>query len=238
VKGALLPRLLRAAADRICCRLAPVALAASWTGCIDPQGDYDAFVARAPAPDAQIAAGDAQATEPCAQVLAGTPAGAFYGACMTTASSGDVTQATYVKLDTTVDASARTLTVGITSLLRDPTSALHNPTNVSQTVGATTNPPPSPISQDCTYVIEAGTTVIPAKANAASMDLTLTGTRYRGKLLTQDESCTALDAMITVPVPIDLTKGGNYCIFRRAPADGTITPFKVTDFVCPGAPPM
>ncbi len=204
------------------------------TGCIDPQGDYDAFVARAPAPDAQIAVDDAQTTEPCPQILAGTPSGTFYGACLTTASSKDVTQATYVKLDTMVAPSADhttgELTVGITSLVSSPK-------NISQTVGATTNPPSAPITKDCTYVINAGTTIIPGASNAAKTDLTLSNTRYRGKLLTQDESCTDLDAVITSPVPVDLTMGGNYCIFRRAPADGSITLFKLSEFACPGAPP-
>jgi hypothetical protein len=240
VLGALLPRLPRGAAAVIRGRRAVVTLSVAYAGCVNPQADYNDFVARAPAPDAQVTGGDAQATDPCPQILGGTPSGTFYGACMTTASSGDVTQATYVKLDTTVVASADhktgQLTVAITSLQRTPAGG--PPTNVSQTVGATTNPPAAAVSKECTYVIEAGTTVIPAASNAAKMDLTLTGTRYRGKLLTQDESCTALDATITTPVTVDLTKGGNNCIFRRAPKEGTITPFKLAEFACPGAPAM
>lgn len=203
-------------------------------GCIDPQGDYDAFVARAPAPDAQVTTNDAQASEPCSQVLSGTPSGTFYGACLTSVSPGDVTTAIYVKLDTTVvpsaDHTTGQLTVSIASLVR-------NPTNVSQTTGDTYHPPTAPISNDCTYVIDAGLMVIPAAATSAMMDLTLSNTRYRGKLLTQDSSCNALDATITMPITIDLTKGGNYCIFRRAPADGSITPFELSEFACPGAPP-
>jgi hypothetical protein len=202
-------------------------------GCLDPQADYDAFVARAPAPDAQPPLNDAQVADPCTEVLAGHPSGTFYGACLTTANTGDVTQATYVKLDTVVTPNADGATGQLATKI---TSLQHNPTNVSQTVGVTSSPPAAPISAQCTYVLEAGTTVIPAAANSAQMDLVLSNTRYRGKLLTPDSSCTALDATITSPVMIDLTKGGNYCVFRRAPSDGSVTPFKIDDFACPGAP--
>jgi hypothetical protein len=214
----------------------PLAFAIPAAACIDPQADYNAFVARAPAPEARPpASSDAEMADPCPQILSSKPpGGTFYGACLTTANSGDVTQATYVKLDTTVvpsaDFTTGELTVQITSLM------VH-PTNISQTVGATTSPPTAPISTECTYVLEAGTTVIPAAANAASTALTLQNTQYRGKLLTPDESCSALDATVTSPVMVDLTKGGNYCIFRRVPADGSITLFTIDDFACPGAPP-
>ena len=92
------------------------------------------------------------------------------------------------------------------------------------------------VSPQCTYVLDAGTTVIPAAASSPPVDLTLANTVYRGKLLTPDTACTALDAMLTSPASLDLTQGGNYCVFRRAPPDGTITPFKLDEFTCPGAP--
>jgi hypothetical protein len=242
VLGALLSHLLAATwqgprgALPAFARAFPFALsAAAAAACIDPQGDYDAFVARAPAPDAAISGGsDAQVADPCPTVLAGPPSGVFFGACMTTASAGDVTQATYVKLESTIAPSADHTTGELTARI---TSLVRNPTNISQTVGATTTPPAAPISKDCTYVIEAGTMVIPADSNAAKMDLTLEGTRYRGKLLTSDESCSDLDATITMPVTIDLTKGMNYCVFKRAPPGGAVTLFKLADFECPGAPP-
>jgi hypothetical protein len=204
-------------------------------GCIDPGADYDAFVARAIVPDAQpMPSADAQPAEPCPQILAGPATGTFYGACLTTAASGDLRQATYVKLDSTLmanaDHTAGTLTVQLTSLR-------FGATNVSDTVGATQSPPPSPVSPQCTYVIEAGTTTIPAGADYASTELVLMNTRYRGKLISEDESCSALDATVTTPVTVDLTMGGNYCVFRRAPKDGTVTPFKLSDFQCAGAPP-
>jgi hypothetical protein len=205
--------------------------------CADPQGDYDSFLARAPAPDAQPAAvGDAQPAEACPMILMGQASGVFYGGCLTTAAAGDVTQATYVRLDTMVvpssDYKTGQLTVKITSL------KLHA-TNVSQTVGDVTAPPSAMIAPDCTYVIEAGTTVIPAAATSLNTELVLSNTRYRGKLLTQDESCNDLDATLTTPVTLDLTMGGNACVFRRAPTDGAVTDFlkKASDFVCPGAPP-
>ncbi|MGH7437909.1 MAG: hypothetical protein ACRENE_19695 [Polyangiaceae bacterium] len=205
------------------------------SGCIDPRADYDAFVARAIVADAQPpSSGDAEPTEPCPQVLSGQATGVFYGACLTTAASGDLRQATYVKLDSMLtanaDHTAGTLTVQLTSLR-------FGATNVSDTVGATQSPPPAPISPQCTYVIEAGTTTIPAQADYATTELVLTNTRYRGKLVSEDESCAALDATVTTPVTVDLTMGGNYCVFRRAPADGAVTPFALSDFQCPGAPP-
>lgn len=214
-----------------------LAIAIPSGGCIDPQADYDAFVARAPAPDAQPpASSDADVADPCPEILSSNPpGGTFYGACLTTAASGDVTQAIYVKLDTMIVPSADHTTGELTVQM---TSLKAHPTNISETVGATTSPPTTAISAQCTYVLDAGTTVIPAAANAADTDLTLENTTYRGKLLTPDLSCSALDATVTSPVPVDLTKGGNYCIFRRAPADGSITPFALDDFACPGAPPQ
>jgi hypothetical protein len=204
-------------------------------GCIDPRADYDAFVARAIVPDAQpTSSADAQPTEPCPQILSGPTSSVFYGACLTTAASGDLRQATYVKLDSTLlanaDHTAGTLTVQLTSLR-------FGAANVSDIVGATQSPPPAAISPQCTYVIEAGTTTIPAEANYANTELVLMNTRYRGKLVSQDESCSDLDATVTTPVTVDLTMGGNYCVFRRAPPGGAVTPFKLSDFQCPGAPP-
>jgi hypothetical protein len=214
--------------------IATVLTVSALAACINPQDDYEAFIARAPAPDAQVAAGDAPSGEPCMQVLAGPRTGTFYGACLTTAASGDVTQATYVKLDISVDVNpdgaSGTLTTAFTSLK-------YQATNVSDTVGPTQNNPPVPITKDCTYVIDAGTTNIPSAAYKLNAALTLSGTRYRGKLLTPDSSCSALDATLTSPVMLDLTTGGNYCVFRRAPPDGSITLFKKDDYTCPGAPP-
>jgi hypothetical protein len=209
------------------------AMGSSFGGCIDPQSDYDSFVARAPAPDVLTQVGEAQASDPCSQILSGSPSGTFYGACLTTANNGDATQATYVKLVTNVVPSADHTTGQLTVQM---TSLMTKPKNISQTVGTTSTPPPAPISAECTYVINAGMVTIPAAGNAAGADLTLQNTRYRGKLLTPDESCAALDATITSPVTIDLTKGGNFCIFRRPLADGSITPFTAGDFQCTGAP--
>ena len=214
-------------------RFAALACAA-FVGCIDPQSDYNAFVARAPAPDAAPLADDAQVVDPCSVVLAGNPSGTFYGACLTTANSHDIKQATYVKLDATVVKNAD----GTASVTSRITSLVYEPTNVSQTIGATSSPPTATISASCTYVLEAGTIVIPAQANMASTELTLSNTRYRGKLLTPDSSCTALDATLTSPISLDLTMGGNYCIFRRPMPDGSITLFTLDEINCPGAPPQ
>ena len=85
-------------------------------------------------------------------------------------------------------------------------------------------------------MLDAGTVTIPGAANSDGVDLVLSGTAYRSKLVTDDLSCAALDTTVTAPVMVDLTKGGNYCVFKRAPADGTVTPFTLADFACPGAP--
>jgi hypothetical protein len=221
---------LRGRASGVSALLAVGALVA----CIDPGADYEAFVARAPAPDAEVSAADAYTGEPCMQVLAGPRTGTFYGACLTTAASGDITQATYVKLDISVDVNPDGATGTLTAAF---TSLKYQATNVSQTEGPTQHPAPAAIAKDCTYVIDAGTTNIPAAAYKLNADLTLAGTRYRGKLLTPDESCSDLDATLTAPVMLDLTTGGNYCTFKRAPPDGSITLFKKEDYACPGAPP-
>ncbi len=204
------------------------------TACIDPTSDYNDFIARAPAPPLDASVGDGGVPAlPCSQVLAGSPSGTFYGACLTTANAGDATEAIYVLVHLTVmpggGGSADEVAVTMTSLQS-------HPTNISQTVGATSSPPATTLSSECTFVADAGTIVIPGAANALGSDLTLTGTTYGWKLLTPDASCTSLSATVTVPTTVDLTQGGNYCVFKRAPADGSVTDFTLGDFVCAGAP--
>ena len=206
-------------------------------GCIDPRGDYDDFVARAssiPPPEAG-AADTGIASIPCSEVLSSGPSGTFFGACLTTASAGDATSAIYVVVQNDVVPSADGMTGQLT--VTQTFLALHA-TNISQTAGPPLAYPPVTITPACTYVLDAGTVHIPASANSAAVDLVLDGTRYRGKIFTDSDSCSALDATITAPVTVDLTKGGNYCVFRRAPASGAVTPFTLADFACPGAPPM
>jgi hypothetical protein len=207
-------------------------------GCVDPRTDYDDFIARVsaiPPPDAAPgASGDTGvASVPCSQVLASKPSGTFYGACLTTANAGDATAAIYVVVqnDVVPDADGTTGKVTITQTFL----ALHA-TNISQTVGPPQVYPTAPVTAACQYVVNAGTVNIPAAANSAGADLVLEDTRYRGKIENDDESCTALDAHVTAPVTVDLTQGGNYCVFRRAPASGAITPITLADFACPDAP--
>jgi hypothetical protein len=205
-------------------------------GCVNPSGDYEDFVARAsaiPIPDASPV-DTGIATIPCSDVLSSSPSGIFYGACLTTASAGDATAAIYVVVqnDVTVDPGGATGKLTVTQTFLD----LH-PTNTSQKVGPPMTYPQVAITAACTYVLDAGMVTIPAAANSAGVDLVLDGTRYRGKVFNDDASCSALDAKITAPVTVDLTQGGNYCVFRRAPASGAVTPFTLADFACPGAPP-
>jgi len=205
-----------------------VAMGLAVDGCIVPADAYNAFVERAPAPDAAIvSAGDAG--EACSDVLSGGPSGIFFGACLVTADYGDPTKATYVKLDVTVTAAPGASTGSITTQM---TNLVLNPSNISQT----TAPPAVPFAADCTYVVDAGTTTIAAAANSFGAPLVLANTVYRGKLLTADSSCADLDATITMPVNFNLELGGNTCVFRRAPADGAVTLFTASDFACPGAP--
>jgi len=233
VPRALLPHLIRS----LVATFAALSALGQGGGCIEPDTEYKDFIARAPAPslDASPSAGDsAPPALPCAQLMAdaGGLSGTFYGACLTTASAGDATQAIYTVVDFTVTpgsgGAADTVSASMTSLQLKPT-------NVSQTVGGVSNPPPAPLSSACTFVLDAGTISIPGPANATGAVLTMTGTTYSCKLLTPDASCGAFSATITMPVMLDLTKGGNYCVFRRAPADGSITLFTLSDFTCPDA---
>jgi hypothetical protein len=218
-------------------RLAPFAalgLAGVAAGCVDPQGDYDAFVERT-ASQSVIDAGatDADTGQPCPQVLASQPSGTFFGACLTTASEGNAKDANYVVLNYAITADPG----GTTGRLQvTQTFLVLNATNISQTVGPPNPYPSTPIDSNCTYVLDAGQLDIPAAANSFGVDLILSGTRYRGKILDADSSCSDLDATVTSPVTVDLTGGGNYCVFRRAPPDGAVTPFALSDFACPSAP--
>jgi len=206
-------------------------------GCIDPASEYDAFLARAPAPslDASAAADGEIPAIPCTQLLADADnlSGTFYGACLTTVSAGDATQAIYTVVDLAVTPGSGGAPDTVSATM---TSLQLKPTNISQTIGGVSKPPPAPISSGCTFVLDAGTIMIPATANATGAMLTLTGTTYSCKILTPDDSCGVFSATVTAPVMVDLTKGGNYCVFRRAPADGSITQFKLADFACAGAP--
>ncbi len=229
MRGALLPQGVCAWTFGLAAGLLPAA------GCIDPSSDYEDFVARAsaiPLPDAS-SVDTGIAAIACSDVLSSSPSGTFYGACLTTASAGDSTAAIYVVVqnDVTVDPGGATGKLTVTQTFLD----LH-PTNISQKVGAPVTYPQVAITAACTYVLDAGMVTIPAAANSTGVDLVLDGTRYRGKVFNDDASCSALDAKITAPVTVDLTQGGNYCVFRRAPASGAVTPFTLADFACPGAP--
>jgi hypothetical protein len=237
VRGELLPQGIGAWTLTLGCAVSLGTSLAGSEGCVDPRGDYDDFVARAsaiPAPEAGPA-DTGIAGLPCSEVLSSGPSGTFFGACLTTASAGDATSASCGggQNDVVPSADGTTAQLTVTQTFLD----LHA-TNISQTVGPPLAYRPVTITPECTYVLDAGTVDIPGGANSAGVDLVLDGTRYRGKIFTDDESCSALDATITAPVTVDLTKGGNYCVFRRAPPSGAVTPFTLADFACPGAPPM
>jgi len=206
------------------------------TGCVDPKTDYDDYLARVPATTFDASAPDQSAPAlPCSAILAGSPSGVFYGACLTAVSKGDPSGEIYAVLHETVTANAD----GTTGTITISQAYLQaKPTNVSQTASAFIDYPALPISSDCTYVLSAGDVTIPGASNSDMVDLVLSGTTYLAKLLTDDQACAAFSAMVTAPVSVDLTMGGNYCLFRRAPADGSITSFPAADFACPGAPTM
>jgi hypothetical protein len=205
------------------------------TGCVDPKTDYEDYLARVPTVTFDAGASDANTSAvPCSTILAGNGSGTFYGACLTSASAGDPSAAIYAVLHETVAVNPG----GATGQMTISQAYLQeHPTNVSQTVNAFTDYPALPISSDCTYVFVAGDVTIPGAANSDMVDLVLTGTTYLSKLLSDNTACAAFSATLTAPISLDLTKGGSYCAFQRAPADGTITPFTLADFTCPGAPP-
>jgi hypothetical protein len=205
------------------------------TGCVDPKTDYEDYLARVPTVAIDGGGSDASTPSlPCSTILAGNASGTFYGACLTSASAGDPTAAIYAVLHETVTVNPD----GTTGQIMISQAYLRaRPTNVSQTVNAFVDYPTLPISSDCTYVFVAGDVTIPGASNSDMVDLVLSGTTYVSKLLTDDKSCAGFSAMLTAPVSLDLTMGGSYCAFQRAPADGTITPFTLADFTCPGAPP-
>jgi hypothetical protein len=206
------------------------------TGCVDPKTDYDDYLARVPTATFDASASD-QSTPalPCSTILAGNASGVFYGACLTEVSMGDPNGEIFAVLHETVTANAdgTTGTIGISQAYLQA-----NATNVSQTASAFIDYPALPISSDCTYILSAGDVTIPGASNSDKVDLVLSGTTYLAKLLSDDQACAVFSAMLTAPVSLDLTMGGNYCLFQRAPADGTVTKFPAADFVsaCPGAP--
>ena len=76
------------------------------------------------------------------------------------------------------------------------------------------------------------------KPTSSICDLTATDVVLRGKLQSVDRSCAELDGEVTL-IELSLQKDKDYCVFKRAAADGTLPVVEPEDYACDpaGLPP-
>jgi hypothetical protein len=197
--------------------------AAAFTGCIDPEADYDAFVQR-PVVMPEAGTPDVVLT-PCEQLLAQNPSGSYLVSCMPhdiQAPFGLAFQMTTTTVDgggTTLDSSFQPLSTAAQTL--------------TDVVGDPVTLPPTAVNSDCTFVQTIGMFTLPANANTLNSDIVVDKVLLRAKLETADSACGDLDGTVVAP-PIGLMLSGDQdiCVFIRTPQGAALPTVMATDYVC------
>jgi hypothetical protein len=198
-----------------------VALACAASGCINPKDDYNDFASR-PLTEREASVSDVQQT-PCQELLGQNLSGSFYVTCLPSTLAAPFALATTQKVSANEDGTTGTLELSFTPLTATATK-------MSDTTGPTTPLPKTTIDSMCAYTINIGTLTLPSDANTLGRDLTATHVVLRGKMQTVDQACGELDGEVTL-INLNLNGDGDYCMFVRAPADGSIP--TVDNYSCP-----
>ena len=215
---------------RIACA---VAASLALGACVDPHRDYDDFVARPVAEQVHDAAApDVPLTE-CETLLQKNPSGDYYVTCWPLPEQIRDPFGLVIHQDITVaDGGEGRIKTSFTLL--DITG-----TNIKDTVGVNVDVAPASINDNCTYDLDVGDLTIPEKATTLGGEAKAEHVKLHGLLQTEDLACAELDGQVVTPIPLSLDAPGDYCVFRRVSADGTLPKVSPAEFACalPNAEP-
>jgi hypothetical protein len=195
----------------------------AWSGgCINPQDAYDDFASR-PLSEREAGVVDVALT-PCQELLAKNLSGLYYTSCLPKDLPVPFALATQDTITPAPDGKTATLARSFTPL---KTAA----TTMADTVGDPIVLQPVTIDENCAYTENIGTLTLGASANGLGRDLSATDVVLRGKLQSVDRSCSELDGKVDL-IMLSLLNDGDYCIFVRAPSDGSIPTVSDSDYAC------
>jgi len=198
-------------------------VAASSPGCVQPEDDYRAFIAR-PVTVRDAGVADVTLTR-CEDLLRQNLNGVYYTTCRPRDVPVPFALAVNQKVTPAADGKTGTIDLSFTPLQI-------NAATVSDTIGNVVTVGPATIDADCAYTMNVGTLTLPKDANSLTRDLTATNVVLRGKLQTVERSCGELDGQVDL-IMLSLAGDGDICVFVRAPEDGSIPAVKdPDDYVC------
>jgi hypothetical protein len=210
---------------------AALAVALVMPGCVDPQSDYNDWLARTADARAGGSIIDVGATD------GGLPDGGFTGtyamACSTSVNPG--------AKDATIFTSTMTYTPNASgggTLIFQNQPLVVGATTLTQTVGNPSNNQPVPITSDGKGTLVYGPVIIPGAANPVTGgDVVFSGdATLHFRVLGADTTCAGLTGTITSPlqVSMDPTKG-DVCVFLPVASSSSSFP-PVTDDMFTSSP--
>jgi len=181
-------------------------------GCVKPEDDYQAFIAR-PVLVRDGGVADVTLTK-CDQLLEENLDGVYYTSCRPRDLPVPFALAVNQTVKRAADGGATTLSLSFTPLKI-------NAASVADTIGTVITVDPATLDANCAYTMNIGTLTLPKNANSLNRDLTATGVLLRGRLQTVERSCGELDGRVDL-IDLSLAGDGDICVFVRAPDDGSI----------------
>ncbi len=198
-------------------------IAAGAVGCVHPDEDYQAFIAR-PVKVREAGVTDVTLT-PCEELLRQDLDGLFYTSCRPHDLPAPFALAVNQKVTPSADGKTATFDLSFTPLKIAATM-------MSETVGDLVTLPQTMLDTACAYTENIGTLTLGRAANALDRELTATNVVLRGKLQSRDRSCGELDGSVDL-IMLSLAKDGDICVFVRAPDDGSLPVVRdPDDYVC------
>jgi hypothetical protein len=211
-----------------------LALAVPVVACVDPEKDYDDYVARtadAHAPPPLPMSFDSGAeTGPLYAPDAGFKSNLYFMSCLTGNAEGDPSKAsTSVATITFAPQSGGggSITLGNQALTIDP-SSLSNVTGLYYQA----SPANAPVAPDGAATVTWGNTTIPADANPVTMmDLVFSSSTLALHVESETQICGNLSGNLIQPIQTQIT---GPCVFRLLPsATSPIPSLQLGDFHCP-----
>lgn len=203
---------------------AALGLVATVAGCIEPEADYNDFVAR-PVLMPEAGMPDVVLT-PCQELLQQNPSGSYFLSCIV-----KILPTQPFSLAAQVKATASD---GGGSLAISFQPLSNTATSLADVVADAVMLPPTPLASDCTFVQPIGNFVLPISANTLNVDVVAKDVVLRGKLQSATNACGDLDGDVTQPpIGIMLAGNGDVCVFIQTPMDAALPALSApSDFVC------